>query len=115
MCLTLSISVSVPLTTRCVILGTSLCVSGFLFPICRMGLIRGLTSQDTGEGYPCADAWPQGPALAGFQHIACPLFPFLTPSLGWYGAGKDTGSGTRGLAKVTRLVMGPGWGGRARG
>ena len=82
-----------------------------------MGLIRGLTSRGTGEGYALEDAWPQLPALAGFQPIGCPLFPLLTPSLGWYGAGKDTGSGTRGLAKVMlmRLEAGPGWGGRARG
>lgn len=36
------------------------------------------------------------------------LFLFLTPSLGWGGAGEDTGLGTGGLAKVMGLMVGPG-------
>lgn len=75
-----------------------------------MGLIIGLTSQDAWEGYLHADVWPQPPQQV--FNILLPL-SFFTWSLGWGGAGEDTGSGTRGLAKVMRLGMQPVWGGKA--
>lgn len=115
MWLTLSVSVSILLIPQCVILGASLCLSGFPFTICKMGLIMGLTSQGTCEGWLSACRCLVPAAPADFQCVICPLLSFLIPSLAWGGVGEDTGSGTRGLAKVMRLVMGSGWGGRARG
>lgn len=47
--LTLSVSGSIMLIIRCVTLDASLCLSEFLFPICKMGLMIGLTSQGLGR------------------------------------------------------------------
>lgn len=78
MWLIFSISVSIPLITRCVILGTSLCLSGFLFPICKMGPLMGLTS----HGYLHADAWPWPPTCR--YYLPSYFFPHTKPDgTGW--------------------------------
>lgn len=108
--LAFSLSVSIMLIVRCVTLG-ALCLSEFLFPICKRGLVTGLTSQRLGRIVYVQVLGPR--CLSRFSTYYLPsFFPLTTPGLG--GAGEDAGSRTRGLTKVIRLVIGLGWGGRAK-
>lgn len=90
MWLTLSVSVSMLLIIRCAPLGVSLCLSEFLFPICKMGLIIALTSQGYGSVVCRQVLGPSRPSRFSSYYLPS-FFP------GWGGAGEDTGSGTRGL------------------
>lgn len=91
MWLTLSVSVFILLIMRCAPLGVSLCLSEFLFPICKMGLIIALTSQGHGSVVVCRQVLgPSRPSRFSVYYLPS-SFP------GWGGAGEDTGSGTRGL------------------
>ena len=50
---------------------------------------------------------PSCPCRFSKYYLSSYFFPHTKP--GWGAAGEGTGSGTRGLAKVMRLIMGPGW------